>query len=229
MAGTCITLAEQPAHTTIWSAQAPLAFSADFAALKAEHLSIGTASAAAYADTTGSADDKATAETALENAAFTLARACASYFKKVNDQTHRAQVNFTRSAIMGLRDATLVSTATLIRDLAYAVRSEPGAVDRGITAARINTLNNARDTFSNLLGAPRATITTRGSLIREIETRVAGLMNQLDDLDDLVVQFDGTAAGRTFIGAWKQARQIVDAGHGPGETPVPAPTPAPTP
>ena len=72
--------------------------------------------------------------------------------------------------------------------------------------------------------------TNRGGLIRDILTRVADLMNQIEALDDLVVQFDGTAPGRTFIAAWKQARIIVDAGHGPGEAPAPGGggTPPPT-
>jgi hypothetical protein len=40
-------------------------------------------------------------------------------------------------------------------------------------------------------------------------------MVQLSDLDDLSLQFNGTDAGRRFIEAWKCARNIVDAGHGP--------------
>jgi hypothetical protein len=54
-----------------------------------------------------------------------------------------------------------------------------------------------------------------------VETRVAGLVARAEELDDLVVQFDGSAAGRAFGAAWKQARLIVDAGHGPGEEPAP--------
>ena len=47
-------------------------------------------------------------------------------------------------------------------------------------------------------------------------------------LDDLVIQFDGTPEGLRFIEAWKRARVIVDAGHGPGEEETPTP-PAPAP
>jgi len=39
----------------------------------------------------------------------------------------------------------------------------------------------------------------------------------VEAIDDLVMQFDGTPARRNFIAAWKQARMIVDGGHGPGE------------
>ena len=231
MIGTCVGLAQQTAHAAVWTGQPPLDFGTDFAKLKTDYTATNAAAATAYAATTGSADAKATAETALENAAYVLARACASHFKKTGDLTHRAQVDFSKTDIVRLRDQTLANTAKLIRDLAYAVRNEPDAAKRGITTDRINTLNGARDAYTELLTAPRVSITHRSALIREVETLVADLVAQLDDLDDLVVQFDGTPAGRTFITAWKQARIIVDAGHGPGEAPAPTPgggTPPPS-
>ena len=66
--------------------------------------------------------------------------------------------------------------------------------------------------------------------LRDLTTRIAALMEEIRDLDDLVIQFDGTEAGRRFISAWKQARNIIDAGHGPGPaTPTPPTPPTPTP
>jgi hypothetical protein len=53
-------------------------------------------------------------------------------------------------------------------------------------------------------------------------------MQQVADLDDLALQFDGTDAGKRFIEAWKRARIIVDAGGGHGTPPIP-PTPPATP
>ena len=53
-----------------------------------------------------------------------------------------------------------------------------------------------------------------------------GGMNKVNDVDDLVIQFDGTDVGKRFIEAWKRARIIVDSGGCSG-TPTP-PTP-PTP
>ena len=41
-------------------------------------------------------------------------------------------------------------------------------------------------------------------------------ITKVETLDDLVLQFDGTPAGQSFIAAWKQARLIVDSGHGAG-------------
>ena len=48
-------------------------------------------------------------------------------------------------------------------------------------------------------------------------------------MDDLVLQFDGTDAGKRFIEAWKRARIIVDTGGRHGTTPAPTPAPAITP
>jgi hypothetical protein len=69
---------------------------------------------------------------------------------------------------------------------------------------------------------------TRASLLRELETRVADLMDAIRDLDDLLVQYEGTYPGRVFSAAWRQARQIVSLGHR-FEPEVPTTTPAPTP
>jgi hypothetical protein len=51
-----------------------------------------------------------------------------------------------------------------------------------------------------------------GTLLREVETDTASLIEIAGDLDDLVLQYDDTAAGRNFISAWRQARMIVDLG-----------------
>ena len=61
-----------------------------------------------------------------------------------------------------------------------------------------------------------------------MKTTVADLVSQIEDLDDLVLQFD-TPAGEQFQAAWTIARRIVDAGHGPGEEEAPTPGNNPTP
>jgi hypothetical protein len=48
-------------------------------------------------------------------------------------------------------------------------------------------------------------------------------------MDDLVMQYDGTDAGKRFIQAWKQARIIVDTGGGHASTAPTPPTPPATP
>ena len=45
-------------------------------------------------------------------------------------------------------------------------------------------------------------------LLKEVETDVAALVEQVSDMDDFVLQFDDTDDGKRFIEAWKRARII---------------------
>jgi hypothetical protein len=90
----------------------------------------------------------------------------------------------------------------------------------------IAQLQTALNAFAGLDSAPRTGIVSRSALKKELEAKVAELMEQLEDLDDLVIQFDTTPAGLAFIAAWRKARIIVDGGHGPStdDPTSPAPT-----
>ena len=114
-----------------------------------------------------------------------------------------------------------------IRDLGTATVSEAGAAGRGVTAARVAALTAAITNFSNVMSTPRGQIVNRSALLKEVETDVAALLEKVSDMDDLVVQFDGSEPGKRFIEAWKRARIIVDSGGGSGTSPTPAPTPTP--
>ena len=148
------------------------------------------------------------------------------HFKKTGDLDRRGKVNFTKSQIVKLRDLVLIDQATAIRDLGAVAVSEPGALGRGITPDLLASLTTAIEAFKTLLNHPRGQIVNRSTLLKEVETDTAALLDDLRDLDDLVLQFDGTETGKHFIQAWEKARIIVDAGHGPGTPPAP---PAPTP
>jgi hypothetical protein len=142
----------------------------------------------------------------------------------------RAKVDVTISSLRKLRDEALVSKATEIRDLGTAALANANAAGRGITAAKITELTTAIAAFAALRNAPRGQTVTRSSMLRELETRVADLLDAVRDLDDLIVQYEGTVPGRVFSNAWNQARQIVDSGHRfepevPPTTPAPAPAP----
>ena len=150
---------------------------------------------------------KAVAETALEDAAFVLARALAIHFKKSGDLDRHGKVDVTKSEIMKLRTQELVNKTTAIRDLGTAA----------ITA------------FSAVMSTPRGQIVNRSALLKEVETDVAALLEKVGDMDDLVVQFDGSDAGKRFIEARKRARIIVDSGGGGGTAPTPPTPPAPPP
>jgi len=75
------------------------------------------------------------------------------------------------------------------------------------------------------MNMPRGQIVNRSTLLKEVDTDTADLLEQVADMDDLVQQFDSTDAGKRFIEAWKRARIIVDTGGGHSGTP-PTPPPA---
>lgn len=227
MIGTCIALADSPLYKPVWDGQAPLDFGTDFARLKTDYGQATVVATLAGSATTGGADAKDIAETALENLAYQVARALASHYKKTGNLTDRAKVDIRIGKLQKLRDQALATRTTEIRDLANVAKEESGAVGRGITAARIAALTAAIATYETLRNQPRGQIVNRTTHLRDLATRVAALMEATHDLDDLALQMDTTEAGRLFIAAWKQARIIVDAGHGPTTPPVPTPPPAP--
>jgi hypothetical protein len=225
MVGACITVAQSSDYKPVWTGKPPADFGTDMAKLQTDYGAITAKAAQADAATGGAADAKSVAETALEDAAFMLARALANHFKKTGDLDRLGKVNLSKSAVMKLRTQELVNRTTAIRDLATAAVGEPDAAGRGVTAARVATLTAAITSFSNLMSTPRGQIVNRSALLKEVETDAAALVEFVHDMDDLALQFDGTEAGRRFVEAWKRARMIVDTGG--GHTPPTPPTPPP--
>lgn len=230
MVGACINVAYSKDYKPVWTGNEPADFTTDIEILKTGHAAVTQKAALADAATGGAGDAKSQAETILENAAFILARALANHFKKTNNLDSLGKVDVTKSEIVQLRNQDLLDKTTAIRDLATAAQAEPGANGRGVTAARIAALTAAIDGFTGVMNNPRGQIVNRSTLLKEVDTDTAKLMEQIADLDDLVMQFDGTDAGKRFIEAWKRARIIVDNGGGHstgGNTPPTPPPPTP--
>ena len=229
MVGACITTANTTENKAVWNGNPPLDFTTDIAQLKTDYTAVIQKAALADGASGGAGDAKAQAETALEDAAYILARALANHFKKTSNLDKLGQVDVTKSEIVQLRNQDLLDKTTAIRDLANATVAEPNAAGRGVTAARITTLTNAINAFTAVMNLPRGQIVNRSTLLKEVDTDTADLLEQVADLDDLVQQFDSTDAGKRFIEAWKRARIIVDTGGGHSATPPTPPTPPATP
>ena len=202
MAAACVAVAESPAFRPVWDGQEPAAFGLELSSLKANLTSVRDLATQTGSATTGAAEDKDVAETELENAAYPLARALTLHFKKTGNLTHRAKVDVSLSAIQRRRTQALIALTKEIRDLANATKAEPGAADRGITDPRIATLTAAIAVYEPLIAAPRSQIVNHSTLLRELETRMAELLDSLNDLDDLVAQFQTTNQARLFQSAW---------------------------
>ena len=226
MVGACINVANSKDYVGVWTGNPPADFTTDFTQLQTDFAAVTAKAALADAASGGAGDAKAQAETALEDAAYILARALANHFKKTNNLEKLAQVDVTKSEIVQLRQQDLLDKTTAIRDLASATVAEPNAAGRGVTPARITTLTNAINAFTGVMNLPRGQIVNRSTLLKEVDTDTADLLEQVADLDDLVMQFDGTDAGKRFIEAWKRARIIVDTGGGHNATPPPPIPPA---
>jgi hypothetical protein len=130
MIGACITVAEDPQHRPVWDNMPPLDFGIDFTTMKTAYAAAtGIASQAGDADG-GSADAKDAAETDLEDKAYGLARALAVHFKKEGDLVNRAKINVTRSSIKRLRDESLLTKTTEIRNLGTVAVTSANAAAR---------------------------------------------------------------------------------------------------
>ena len=80
------------------------------------------------------------------------------------------------------------------------------------------------------MNAPRGQIVNRSALLKEVETDAAALLEFVNDMDDLVLQFYTSLTGHRFMEAWKRARIIVDVGGSNGsEEKPPATSTATTP
>jgi hypothetical protein len=231
MVGACLNVANLPEYKAVWNGQPPLDFTTDLATVQTGYTAIIAKAALANGASGGAGDAKAQAEAALEDAAYVLARALVTHFKKTNNLDKLAQVDLTKSQIVQLRQQNLLDKTTAIRDLATATLPEPGAAGRGVNAARIATLTAAINAFTGVMNIPRGQIVNRSTLLKEVDTDTASLVQQVTDLDDLVLQFDGTPAGQRFIEAWKRARIIVDngGGHNPSDAPPKPPATPPAP
>lgn len=225
MVGACITVAQSSDYKPVWNGHPPADFGTDLTKLQTDYGAVTAKAAQADAATGGAADAKSVAETALEDAAFVLARALANHFKKTGDLDRHGKVDVSKSEIMKLRTQELVNKTTSIRDLGTAAVAEAGAAGRGVTAARVAALTAAIAAFSNVMSSPRGQIVNRSALLKEVETDTAALMVFVNDMDDLALQFDGTDAGKRFVEVWKRARIIVDTGGGHAPPTPPTPTP----
>ncbi|MEQ1861740.1 MAG: hypothetical protein ABMA13_17615 [Chthoniobacteraceae bacterium] len=222
MIDACIKLADREEFAPLLSGSA-LELPADLDILRGLYAAANETAILAKAATTGITTAKDGTETILEDRAHPLARACVNHFSKTHDMENCAKVNFSKSALQGLRDRDLVDTTKVIRDCAQIAVAHADAAKRGITAAKITALTAAITDFETLINAPRTRIADRAALLRELTTRVGACMTQIEPMDDIALQYAGTELGDRFAAAWKQTREIVDAGHGPGEEPAPTP------
>lgn len=73
------------------------------------------------------------------------------------------------------------SPASGAADAKVAAQNEPVAASRGVPADRVPTLSSAIGTFANLVNTPRSQIVNRCTLLKEVETDMANLLERVGD------------------------------------------------
>lgn len=109
MVDACITVVQSNDYKPVWNGKDPADFTTDLAQLATDYGAVTSKAAQADAATSGAADAKAVAETALEDAAFVLTRALANHFKNTGDLDRLGKVDFTKSEIQKLRTQELAN------------------------------------------------------------------------------------------------------------------------
>lgn len=118
-----------------------------------------------------------------------------------------------------------------LRDLAQGVVSGPKAADAvayGITAGAVTAVNKEVEEYAAVVSVPQLSIAERKSLTDQMRERFNAVELKFVALDDMILQFSTTVAGRDLIASHQTARVVRDLGAGPGQPAnPPAPMPAP--
>lgn len=161
------------------------------------------------ASKSGSASDKASALTALGDAAFAIAGAVRTFAMDNDNHELAGRVDFSRTDVSRGRDNAIVARC---RDIhAAATENLASLADYGVTADKLTKLKKKIDAFNSLQPVPRKKISKRSAATKALP----GYYSDADDalvegLDKLVVQFKETAP--EFVNEYESSRVIVDSG-----------------
>lgn len=95
-------------------------------------------------------------------------------------------MDYTKSEIIKLCTREQVNQTTAIRNIAKGAAGKADAGKRGNTPARIATLSAA---YTKVMNAPRGQILNRSAPLKEVVTDATALVEFMNDMDDLVLQF----------------------------------------
>lgn len=147
-------------------------------------------------DTSGVTQAKGDARIKMTESTLEVAGGLSALALLRADTVLEGKTDLTPSDLSNLADALIDDKATEILQLARAIQpvpNQPGLIDVGLTAGRLDLLETRIETYNLLLGSPRA---ARG----EKTAATANLQRALDDidrllekgLDKLVLQFKST-------------------------------------
>jgi hypothetical protein len=231
MFNTSLTTLNKDAYKAVWFQQDPKIFTTKVAEAGQAYGDLSEFCKKQAVDITGSAEDKAREAAEAEDAAYPIARALVQWFRDQKDETSAAKVDFSLTDLRRLRDQELLAQLNTTLELAQGVTSGASATqvaDYGLTAAKVTALGKEIADFRQIINAPQASIADRKALTTQMRTKFNAVEQKFAALDDLILNFNGTAAGRALVAAYQAARVVRDLGGSPS-TPAPTPAPAPKP
>lgn len=216
-----------PERKAVWLNQNPTIFTTKVAALAPTLVGLQEYCLKHGVDITGAAVDKDLEETDVEDVGHTLARLMLDFSRDQGDETTAAKCDLSLSQWRGLRDTTLILKAREIRDLAVPIAATPLGFSYGITSSLVQQLTDEVNEYEEVLTKPQTSIAQRKAFTLGLRAEFNKVEAKYESLENLILAFNTTPAGRDLIAAFKAARIIRDAGHGPKKPPTPTPTPTP--
>lgn len=221
-----------PENVTLWKDRAPLMFTVKKEEAVLMVAALTEASQRQEAGLGGLTQEKDREEGELEDAAYMVGQALALWFKDHQQESGAGEVDLTRSEWKLMRDQRLLSKSQRVIDLTAAVTGGPEAVEAakyGLTPEALTLLIKERADYDHIVSAPGVAQSLRRALTKGFRPAFNLVEAKFKELDMLMIQFGGTAAGRVLTAAWKDARLKKGAGGGIPETakaPVPGAVPA---
>ena len=81
------------------------------------------------------------------------------------------------------------------------------AAGYGITAAAVEAADKEVEEYAAVVAAPQAGIADRKALTGQMRVRFNAVEDKFAVLDDMILQFNATAAGRGLIAAYQAAQE----------------------
>ena len=194
-------------HVAVWTGLVPFKNAHD--ELKGNVGSIENATQTQETSLKGVALDKRFKKEAMVKKTLEVAQCVYAYAVDQGNLVLREQVDYSRSDLMGVRDAVVAQTCQNIHDLANPIIAALGAY--GLVAADLTTQQTAIDAYTATVGSPRAALTVRKGATAEIEALVKDSMKILNNrMDKMMPEFEVSNAD--FFQEYFDARMIINSG-----------------
>jgi hypothetical protein len=220
-------------HLTLWLNKEPEAFTTLETQFESAAGDLGAFGQEQSQPTSGVTAMQNLAETALEDAAFPLARALRLCYLATQQPDQAAMWDLSLTKWRQMQEQALLNKAKALHAaiVPLTAGATPPGKPYGLTASKTAALADLIGDYDEVIGKPVAARAGRKAKTADMRPRTRRVDGILSGMDDLIVQFRGTAAGDLFVEGYFNARRIggrapgEEAGGGPAPTQPPAPNP----